>query len=482
MSPWVHLFALDLGVVGLALGLLLLDSFVRLPGRVLGLLVAGALTALFLASFGLSLDGATPDGVYVGGAWTLFLKRTLLASGILAVLGVMDWLETYTPGRRAEFYALLLFSLSGMMILPGVRDWVLMLVAFEVMGVPLAVLAAWAKQDGPHEPSEPRLAAEAGLKLFVISAASSAITFFGVALVTGLTGTTHITGVEAVAVTPLLAVGLLLVVGGFGFKIGAVPFHFWIADTYEGAPTPFVAFLSVAPKVGGLAALAVVLILGWGQHPEIWGPAIALIAGANMIVGNVFALPQQDTRRLLAFSGIAQIGYVLLALRAGTANAVGMLRCFRAAYVVTNLGGFLVVHAAAEQSHGHTTAKLTGLSRRAPGLGAALLVFLLSLAGIPFVAGFWAKVFVFLEAWRAGLLGLAVLGATVAVVGLFYYLSVARATFMADGDPAAAPIRVGFPLGLAIALCLLAVVGLGLYPGPLVEGAHRAAGAFLAGR
>jgi NADH-quinone oxidoreductase subunit N len=184
-------------------------------------------------------------------------------------------------------------------------------------------------------------------------------------------------------------------------------------------------------------------------------------------------------RRLLGFSGIAQIGYVLVALCAATEFGVAMALFFIATYVFTNLGAFLVVHAAGERSGGHDLPRLAGLSRRAPFLGAALLVFLLSLAGIPFVAGFWAKLFVFLAGYRAGLVLPVVLGVALAVVGLFYYLAVARSTFMSE-PTSSTPVKAGIPLRLAIIVCLAAVVGLGLWPAPLVDGASRAAHAFLA--
>jgi NADH-quinone oxidoreductase subunit N len=202
-----------------------------------------------------------------------------------------------------------------------------------------------------------------------------------------------------------------------------------------------------------------------------------LLSVSSMLVGNLFALPQTDVRRLLGFSGIAQIGYVLVALCARTEFGVAMALFFIATYVFTNLGAFLVLHAAAEESGGHSLVRLAGLSRRSPFLGAAMLVFLLSLAGIPFVAGFWAKLFVFLAGYRAGLVVPVVLGVVLAVVGLFYYLGVARSTFMSEGNSSAS-LHAGLPLRAAITLCLLAVVGLGLWPGRLLEGATRAAKAF----
>ncbi|MBE2250777.1 MAG: NADH-quinone oxidoreductase subunit N [Myxococcus sp.] len=475
MSALLQLFALDLAVAASACVVLALDAFARLPGRVVGWLTAALLGSVLVATFFVDGTGVAPHGVYEAGAWTLFFKRLFLAAGILAVLGSIDWLEERTPHRQAEYYALMLFSLTGMMLLPGARDWVLLLVSFELMGVPLYALAAWAKTDGPAD--EPKLGPEAGLKLFVTGVASSAFTLFGLALVIGETGSTALSALPA-SLSLLHSTGMLMVIAGLGFKLGAVPFHMWVPDTYQGAPTPFVAFLSVAPKAGGLAAYSVVMLSGWAQHHAVWMPALAVLAVASMVVGNVFALPQLDVRRLLGFSGVAQIGYVLLAVRANSAEGVAMALFFIATYVFTNLGAFLVVHAAARQSGGYELSKLAGLSRRSPWLGAALLVFLLSLAGIPFVVGFWAKLFVFLAAWRAGLSGLVVVGVVVAVLGLFYYLSVARSTFMAEGA-SSQPVKAGFPLTVSIVVCLVAVVGLGLWPRPLVDEATKAASAFM---
>jgi len=479
MPAWLHILTLDFAVAGTALLVLLCDALSVPRGRVLGWLTAALLAAILTLSFFVDISGTAPHGVYVSGPWELFFKRLFLCAGILGVLGAIDWLEARVPKRQAEYVVLLLSSLVGMMLLAGVRDWILLVVAFELMGVPLYVLCAYAKSDGRGD--EPRLAAEAGLKLFVTGAASTALTLFGLALVVGTTGTSSLAGMPAGDVEPLTGVGMMLVLAGFGFKIGAVPFHMWVPDTYQGAPTPFVAFLSVAPKVAGLAALAVVLLSSWPRQHELWVPALSCIAAASMLVGNFFALRQTDMRRLLGYSGVAQIGYVLLALCARTEQALAMGLFFIAAYVFTNFGVFLVVHVAAEASGGHALNRIAGLSRRSPWLGGALLVFLLSLAGIPFVAGFWAKVFVLMAAYHAGLVGLVVLGVVLTVVALFYYLSVARSTFMSDGD-SDRPVRAGWPLSAAILACLAAVVAFGLWPSPLVDQATQAASALLGGR
>ncbi len=476
---WVEIlkmFTLDLAVAALAALVLIGDAFFRVSGRMLGWMSVAALLWLVGVSFYVPLEGATPNGVYISGLWVLFFKRVFLCAGALGIAGSITWLEQRAPQRQAEYYALMLLSLTGMMILPGAREWILFMVAFELMGIPLYVLAAWAKNDGPPET---RLGGEAALKLYITGVASSAFTFFGLALVVGSQGSSDMWG-YARNITPLFAAGMFMVLAGMGFKIGAVPFHFWVPDTYQGAPTPFVAFLSVAPKGAGLAAIAVIT-LGWGEHRELWLPAIGLVAAASMIAGNLFALPQTDLRRLLGFSGVAQIGYVLLALCVRSVEGTAMALFFIAAYVFTNLGAFLVVHAAAEKSGGHSIAALAGLSRRSPWLGAALLVFLLSLAGIPFAVGFWAKLFVLMAAWQAGLQWLVVVGVVVAVIGLFYYLSVARSTFISDGEKPE-PVTSDLGVAVAIGVCLVMVLGLGLRPAPLMDQATQAAQSLFAGR
>jgi NADH-quinone oxidoreductase subunit N len=479
VSAWVQVFTLDLAVIALAGVVLLADAFLSLPGRALGWLVTAFLLFVLGASFFVDVSGVVPHGAYVSDGWVLFFKRLFLVAGVLGTLGSIDWLERHTPKRQAEYYAMLLFSLTGMMLLPGARDWVLLVVLFELMGIPLAVLSAWAKTDAVDDPQ--RLGAEAGLKLFVTSALSSVLTLFGLGLIVGLTGTTSIVAVAPGLLSPIGLLGLVLVISGLGFKVGAAPFHMWVPDTYEGAPTPFVAFLSVAPKAAGLAVLSLVLMVAFGAHRDTWAPVVGALAGLSMVIGNFFAIPQSDVRRLLGFSGVAQLGYALIALCAATQQSVAMTLFFIVTYVFTNLGAFLVVHAAADDSKGHSLTLLAGLSRRSPWLGAALLVFLLSLAGIPFVLGFWAKLFVFMAAWKAGLTWLVALGVALAVLGLFYYLTVARSTFMADGTNPA-PVRPAFGVSAAIALCLLAVVGLGLWPTPLVDEAARAAASFVPGR
>jgi len=443
-------------------------------GRALGWSVAGALGALLGATFMVDATGPAAHGAFEASAWTLGCQRLFLAAGALAALGGLDDVARTTPRRTGEHWTLLLVSLAGMTLIPGARDLVLMVVAFELMGVPLYVLTAYAKTGGEGT------APEAAIKLYLVGATSSALTLFGLAMVTGMAGGSSLAAVSSAPLTPLTAVGVAFMLGGVAYKVGIAPFHMWVPDAYEGARAPFVAFLSVAPKAAGLAAIAVIFFVGMPQHRAQWAPALALLALLSMAVGNVLALRQTDTRRLLGYSGVAQMGYVLLAMLAGDAFGLGMTLFFLLAYLFTNMGAFFVAHAVAEATGGHEIARMAGLAQRAPGLAAALLAFVLSLAGIPFVAGFWAKLYVFVAAWEAGLGGLVIAALALAVLGLFYYLRILQAAYMREPEGEVTAVKGDLGLRVAIGLCLVGVVGAGLWPGPFVDASMQAARALLA--
>jgi len=439
----------------------------------LALLVLGAVAA---STFVYGQTGHIGE-VFSSSAWTVYFRRLFLAGAALAVLGAREHVDRYARPRTGEYHALVLFSTVGMMLLPGVHDLLLFLVAFELMGIPLYVLATFQREGSgvPTERERAKRASEAGLKLYLVGAASTVLSIFGLSILVGLAGSTRFVDVNALPASPLVALGVVFLLAGMGFKIGAVPFHAWVPDTYQGAETPFVAFLSVTPKAAGIAAIVVLFRGAASTREAIWLPALVVLCVAAMTVGNLFALPQTNTRRLLGYSGIAQIGYMLLGIVAASTFGTAMTLFYLAGYLVTNMGAFFVLHAVAEADGGSDSLEdLAGLARRSPWLGMALLMFLLSLAGIPFVIGFWAKLSVFVAAYRAGLLGLVVAGAVLAVVGLFYYLQLARAAYMV------APRRTGTVavtpgVRVAIVVCLLATVGMGLWPAPFVRAAERAA-------
>ena len=408
-------------------------------------------------------------GMFVQDALAIFAKRLFLAATFIGLLAGISR-ESVACGRRAgEYHLLILSSLLGMLVLSSARDLILLFVAFELMSIPLYVLSGFVKRDD--------VSVEAALKFFLVGSVSSAVMAYGLSFVYGATHTTDLARVaQTFSVTqPLLLLGLLGVFAGFAFKIAAFPFHMWVPDTYEAASTPFVAWLSVAPKAAGFVALFRVYFEGMGERASAWVPLAAGLAAVTIIGGNLMALPQQNTKRLLAYSGIAHIGYMLVGFAAASASGMAMVLFYLVAYVFGNMGAFLVVEAVARSERSEATVALRGLAQRSPLLALAMLLFLLSLGGIPFVAGFWAKLYVFWAAASAGLYWLVLVGAVLTVVALFYYLVVAKRMYIEPPDGSAERIRPTGTLALAVILCALGVVALGVYPKPIVMAALRIA-------
>ena len=413
---------------------------------------------------------ATPvlEGMFVLDGLAIFAKRLFLMATFIGLLAGLSSPEPVFARRAGEYHLLMLTSLLGMCVLASARDLVLLFLAFELMSIPLYVLAGFVKRDAG--------AVEASLKFFLVGSVSSAVMAYGLSFVYGAAGTTSLTGVaKAFAVgSPLLVLGLLAALAGFAFKIAAFPFHMWVPDTYEAASTPFVAWLSVAPKAAGFIALFRLYYEGAGERVVAWMPIAAGLATITMLAGNLMALPQQNTKRLLAYSGIAQIGYMLVGFAAASASGTAMVLFYLVAYVFGNMGAFLVVDAVARAEGSENTAAFRGLAQRSPLLALAMLLFLLSLGGIPFVVGFWAKLYVFWAAASAGLYWLVLVGAILTVVALFYYLVIAKRMYI-EPPERTGRIPVAPTLAIALTLCVLGVVLLGLYPKPLVMAALRVA-------
>jgi NADH-quinone oxidoreductase subunit N len=472
--------AIPLAVTAVTLLVFLADLAVKDDnGRGIGALsTIGLLAVLGLTVFAPSgafvvPGGAASDIAFVQDGFTLYMQRIVLIAGILGCLGSIDHVDKNFPRRQGEYFLMILFSLIGMTVLVGARELVTLIVAFELMSIPLYVLAAMAKKQSST-------GIEGAWKLYLTGAVSSAITLYGLSFIVGGTGTTSIDmlATRLQTASPMVSLGMMLVLGGIGFKIGAVPFHMWVPDTYEGSPTPFVAFLSTAPKAAGFAVIARVFVEGFGHLRHTWWPTLLVVCVASMLIGNLFALPQRNAKRLLAYSGIAHIGLLVLAIGIGTPAGMGVVLFYLLAYVFANMGAFLVADVVGRQSGSDHIDAWGGLAQRAPALGLAMLIFLLSLGGIPFVAGFWAKLFLFIAAWQAGMAALVILGAVLAVVALFYYLRIGRSIYI-EKPYANDPVTVGRPTGFAIAIALAGVLGMGLMPGPFIETAE-AAGAPLA--
>src|SRR5262245_10551079 len=461
--------ALELGALALAVAILAVDLIV--PSRAtdahrngLFAVAAAGVLGLLAWSFALPIPGVLTDAFVLDG-FALFAKRILLAAVLLAIAGLYPYARSRGfADRCGEALVLLLFAAVGGMALCSAREFLTLFVAFELLSLPLYVLAALEK--------ERRTAPEGAIKIFLLGSVSSAVMLLGIGLVFAATGTTFWMHVAPWPADPLVPAGAALLLVGFGFKIAIFPFSLWVPDTYQAAPAPVLAFLSVAPKAAAVAALFRLVF-------EVFQPAgvpaaswLAILAAVTMVVGNLLALRQSDLKRLLAFSGIAQIGYVLLALAAGTGLSAGLAIFFFLAYLLGNGGAFLVVAALEAAGEEPTLHGCRALIRRAPLLAASLVVFLLSLGGIPFVLGFWGKLWVFLAAAQAGLWWLVALGAVLAVVALYYYLDVARQVLIVRDE--APRIETARPLlATVVFLAILLTVG-GVFPGLLVDPCLRA--------
>lgn len=462
-------FVLELALGALMLAVFLATLLARGPDRrVVAWIATAGIAAIALGA--LFVEPAPPalGGMFVQDGLAVFVKRLFLWATVIGLLGGLALPGPAFARRAGEYHLLLLSSLLGMLVLASARDLILIFLAFELMSIPLYLLAGFTKR----EPES----VEASLKFFVVGSVSSAVLAYGLSFLYGVTGSTDL-GRVAAALTPgdpLLWLGLVAVLAGLAFKIAAVPFHMWVPDTYEAAATPFVAWLSVTPKAAGFVVLFRVYFEGAGEQAAVWVPVAAALATVTMLAGNLMALPQQNAKRLLAYSGIAQIGYMLVGFAAASAAGTAMVLFYLVAYVFGNMGAFLVVETVARSEQSDGIDAYRGLAQRSPLLALAMLLFLLSLGGIPFVAGFWAKLYVFLAGVEQGLLGLVFVGAVLTVVALYYYLLVARRMYIEapvhDGS-----VKVELPLATAIAVCLAGVIGMGVYPGPWVAAAQRIA-------
>jgi NADH-quinone oxidoreductase subunit N len=449
---------------------ILLADLILPPGdkKVLGWGSLGVLCACIAASFLIPCHGEAFGGAYTGSEFTVVLKQVFLVSGALTVLVSLSYAQRHFSNRQGEYYLLLLCSILGMSMVTGANNLILVAVCFELMGIPLYVLAAFSRND--------KRGVEGALKLYLVGAVSSVTMLYGLSLLFGVTGSADIhTIAQSLSNTPpsgaILAISLTL--AGIGFKIGVFPFHMWIPDTYEGAPTPIVGFISVAPKTAGLAILCQLLMAAQGSLMSLAFALLVILAGVTIIAGNILAINQDNIKRLLGYSGVAHMGFLLMAL-VSPPTGIEMLLFYVMGYLFSNLGAFFVVHTVKEGGGDDSLTSFDGLVQRSGWLGMAMLIFLLSLAGIPFVVGFWAKLYVFMAAWAAGLYWLVVLGAVLSVVALFYYLRIARAMFM-NPPIESKPVEADAATSCAIFICLLFVVGMGVVPGYFVDIADSAA-------
>lgn len=424
-----------------------------------------------LISFGLTLWNYNSDtteafgGMYVADTFTNFLNIVTLATAFITVLLSGDYLKKANIAH-GEFYTLLLLSTAGVMFMIGANNLLIIFVALELLSIPLYLMAAFRATNADYISQSSALvetegagsdvsivkSEESGMKYFILGAFASAFLVYGAALLYGATGTLQLDLIAAEignmatgTTTPtfLLLAGSALSVVGLGFKIAAVPFHMWTPDVYEGAPTPVTAYMSVAAKIGGFAALVRLMVVGLsgfqvGGDAAVWVLTIQVIAAATLILGNLVAVSQSNIKRMLAYSSIAHAGYILIAVAAigissgdivnASAQAIAV---YLIAYMFTNLGAFAVVQAVEkEDGTGTDISDFAGLFRSKPIIAVAMTVFMLSLIGIPLTGGFFGKWLVFSAAVQGNLIILAVIGVLTSVISAFYYMNVVVKMFL----------------------------------------------------
>jgi NADH-quinone oxidoreductase subunit N len=410
-------------------------------------------------------------GAYVVDSTSLILKALFLVTGYVVVLLSTNYVAD-EDFWESEYYTLMVASVIGMTVMASARDMITIFVALELLSIPAYMLAAWRKRDEKSN--------EAGMKYYLMGVFASAILLYGMSLVYGLTGETQLTEIAkqaSIARTPALTMAIAFIVIGFGFKVSAVPFHMWAPDTYEGAPTPVTAFLAVASKAAGFVALIQVLSIAFSQNVSVVKPLVAVLSALTMTVGNLIALRQTNIVRMLAYSGIAQAGFMLapfVVVERG--QAVSAIVVYLVLYAATNLGAFAVVIAASRTTRSGEISSYAGLFRTAPGLAVAMTVFLASFVGIPPVGAWYGKfgvMRVLMAAPGKYPLVLAIILAINTAIAAYYYLNVAK-TMWFDEPTAGATTGVKVPTSLKIALTLTltATMVLGVFPGIIDDAAN----------
>ena len=456
----------EIGLLVLAVLVLAIDlAWKETARRHFGWLTAAGIVLVILISVLFARPAAEPQLVWGGMLrmdGTTFVFRLLFLAG--AALTSLFVTQNRPLSLRGEFYALMLVSTIGMSLMAAAADLVMLYLAIETTSIPLYLLSGFMVRD--------RRSVEAGIKYLLFGAMTSAVMLYGFSLLYGFGGTTQMYLLAerqlAGEVSPVaLGVALLMVLVGFGFKISAVPFHFWAPDVYEGAPTAVAGFLSTASKAAGFAVVLRVLTVVFAGQSEFWSIVIAVMSVSSMVVGNFLALAQKNLKRLLAYSSIAQAGYMLIGVAANSASGSTAAVYYLMAYLFTNLAAFGIA-AAIENVTGSTNiSELRGLNQRSPVLSLALAVAMLSLGGIPPFAGFFGKLVVFTAGIEADMVWLVLVGIVNAVVGLYYYLTVLRVAYQhqpaaAAGRPAA--ISRAWSVGLVVCIAGILVMGFVLAP------------------
>jgi NADH-quinone oxidoreductase subunit N len=483
----LELLAPELSLCFFALVVVLLDLVVQRKGWLAAVSIVGVIVS---AGFVVAMWGGGAQAIFNNmlavDSFALFFKLLFLGIAALVILASQDYVAKFAR-FQGEYYALVLLSTLGMMLMAATAELISMYLALELASISLYVLVGFLK--------DPR-SSEASLKYLLLGAVASAVLLYGMALVFGVTGETRLGEIARTIATlspagildsPSLILGIVLLVAGFGFKIAAVPFHMWVPDVYEGAPTPITAYLSVGSKAAGFAIILRVFYSAFGAPNWLsvdWGLIFAVLSAISMTLGNVVAIPQTNIKRLLGYSSIAQAGYLMVGLAtvglSPTADAVGRsaVLFFLVSYALTNLGAFIAIIAITNKLNSDLVDDFSGMGKRAPLLALALTLCLVSLIGMPPAAGFMAKFYIFSTAVQHNLLWLVVIAVINSVISAYYYLRIVKVMWL--GQPITEEkVPSSGALKLALSLSCLGVLVLGIVPSFVMNFAQLAARLFV---
>ena len=481
----------EISLVILIVAVLMYDRVLKpAERRRVGLLAAWGSVVILLITVGLWLIFREPDpsrtlvdSLLWGGMIRNDLVTLVFRVMFLAAVSIVSLISLDVPSlQRGEYFALLLSATVGFSFMAAGADMIMLFLSIETASISLYILAGFLTDN--------RKSTEAGIKYFVYGAFASAVMLYGLSLIYGITGQTNIyviasliarAGAIPAEINGLFLLATVMIVAGFGFKISAVPFHFWTPDVYEGAPSPVTAFVSTASKAAGFAVFVRVFAAGALGSPNFdseWWAMLVAITIVTMTLGNMLAIFQSNIKRMLAYSSIAQAGYALIGLVALTPDGSGAAMFYLLMYVFTNVAAFGVVVLVSSETGSEEMQDFYGLSRRAPYLALAMLLALLSLGGIPPTAGFVGKFFIFKSAVDAGLWWLALIGVLNAFIGLYYYLSVVKYMYLYRSDDEEARIPVSRAARVALVFSVLAIIYLGVAAGPAFEWTRQAGAAF----
>lgn len=460
--------AVSIEIMAAVLGVLLLAVGLLLPGKskkAAGYISAVSLTVIFIYSLftGTEKTGTFFLGLYAYDSLSLYFKQIFILAAVLVTVMSFSYLKRIQESK-GEFFSIIVFALLGMMVMASSNDFITLYIGLELMTISFVILTAYEKAS--------LKSSEAGMKYILLSAVSSAVLLYGLSIFYGISGTTEYAGfvkyLESNQAGPMFILAVVMMLAGLGFKISAVPFHMWSPDIYEGAPTPVTAFLAIGSKAAGFAVLIRVLMKVLPSEHARFAGIIILLAILTMVIGNLIAIPQKNIKRLLAYSSIAHAGYILLGLISFTAMGAGAMLYYISVYFFANAGAFASVIALSNQTGSDDIEDFRKMWKRSPLITIALMVSLLSMAGIPPAAGFVGKFYLFASIVKEGYLWLALLAVGMSVVSLYYYIMVIR-TMLAGEAKNEEPVSIPASLKAVMIFSTAATLLLGIYPGPLTN-------------